>query len=115
MMTIVYNINTEAGDEAVIDRMVEFVREKEIELGPESNIVFRADGRFSTWNGGEGYRTGGVYLRFEGYGRVDNFEEARKALGFMLSGGNPPYEWPTSDEIETALEIVEQMKEINNG
>lgn len=83
-------------------------------------IEIEINSQFRHWNGGPGYATGGAYVQLTGYGRVKDFDEARKALGFMLSGGGstpetsvrPPDEWPAAGQIEAAFELLEEVQKV---
>lgn len=80
-------------------------------------IEIESDDRFKHWNGGPGASTGGAYVRLEDYGRVRDFDDCRKAIGFLLSGGggteqthvDPPDHWPSADEIEAAFDLLDEV------
>ena len=94
-----------------ISRVIDCAWEwEDVDVIPESDFAY--------WHGGPG--KGRMHLRLPGYGPVTDFDDARAALGFLLSGGGrrtdtmvtPPDEWPTAEEIEKAFEILDEARDI---
>ncbi len=72
---------------------------------------------WETWNGGTGKGEPLMYLRYDGYGKVSSFGEARAAVIYMMGGmiepedglcGAPADTWPGSEETENALDLLDE-------
>lgn len=76
---------------------------------------------FRHWNGGPGHRHLPAYVHLDGYGPVHSMDGGRAAIAFMLSGGGNtpesrvprPDAWPSSSELEAALDCLESIVDMH--
>lgn len=92
---------------------------KAIDIAIDAGFDVKTESSFRHWNGGPGARDK-AYVRLTGYGRVHNFERAKRAIAFYLVGGGEhsstkaaiPEDWPNASELNTAFAAVEEIRNI---
>lgn len=101
------------------DEAVRFVDEA-ITLGDGFyGIEVESNSNFKTWNGGPG--TGRAFVRLVGYGAVKDFDDCRKGLAFMLSGGGStsgtsvrkPDSWLSSELVHDAFDLLDEINDLH--